>query len=372
MLDRDPRRAETAVAVPPSGMIASFRVFADLGEVPGGRLYRAADTRTDLAVLLKVMRAPAGAGAGARERELAETRRLTRLDREGIPAVYEVGSTEGATYVAFGEAPGRTLRRFVAEGGRVDRATLVDWACQLLDLLAEAHALGVLHRHLGADSVVVGEGGRLTLSGFGLTQTGPDAPELKAPEARQGGELAPASDLYALAALVRRLAAPAALGGAAEEPLAAADPLARVLERATLSDPRERFQDAADLAAAIREAAEPPAPEPPWPVPPTAKPLETPATFATQIIRPSQLAALRGGELSSASPAAGAAAPPEAPAEPPPEPPPAAAPPRRRRLGLWLLLFLALLLAAGAAWWLLVAQGAWPPWASLAPLTRRC
>src|SRR5437762_14082334 len=60
----------------------------------------------------------------------------------------------------------RRLRELLAQGERPDRATLIDWGCQLLEILAHAHARDVLHRHLTEDDVIITSEGRLILTGF--------------------------------------------------------------------------------------------------------------------------------------------------------------------------------------------------------------
>jgi serine/threonine protein kinase len=126
----------------------------------------------------------------------------------------------------------------LAEGERPDRTTLVDWGAQLLEILAEAHAEGLLHRHLTEDEVFLVPAG-LLLTGFG-----PPEP---------GDSYTVQSDLYAAGCLLRRLAFAASLRGSRGR-LGPRDPLMKVLARATFADPAARYQSAAEMAEALREA----------------------------------------------------------------------------------------------------------------------
>lgn len=146
---------------------------------------------------------------------------------------------------------GRSLRELLAQGERPDRATLIDWGCQLLEILAQAHARGVLHRHLTEDEVIVTSEGRLILTGLGskrftFTPRVPPPPELLA-----GRPYTARSDLFAVGSLLRRLAFAGALRGGG---IGRRDPLLKVLARATFKDPAGRFESAAEMAEALREA----------------------------------------------------------------------------------------------------------------------
>jgi serine/threonine protein kinase len=151
---------------------------------------------------------------------------------------------------------GRSLRQLLAGGERPDRATLVDWGCQLLEILAAAHARGVLHRHITEDEVIVTPEGQLVLNGFGLKRLilvpGSNPP----PEQLAGAPYTARGDLYAVGSLLSRLAFAGALRGARGS-LGARDPLLKVLARATCTDPAARYESAQEMAEALREAGRP-------------------------------------------------------------------------------------------------------------------
>jgi hypothetical protein len=136
---------------------------------------------------------------------------------------------------------GRCLREILARGERPDRATLIDWGTQLLEILAEAHAEGALYRYLTEDEVFLTPEGRLLLAGWG------------SPGPLPGEPYTVQNDLYAAGCLLRRLAFASLRGGRGP---GARDPLVKVLARATFPGPGARYESAAEMAEALREAGQ--------------------------------------------------------------------------------------------------------------------
>lgn len=238
--------------------IGPYDVLEDLGPAPFGMAYLALDPRSDRTAILKVI-PPSRPGFGQEitpwEILLAETAALTRIYHRGLPALFEVAEHEGSLLVAFEPVDGKTLHELLAQGARPDRGQLIDWGCQILEVLAEAHAEGLLHRHVGEDSVLVTPDGQVVLTGFGLTQLVFDPLTAQAPEQLAGEPLSPQSDLYAVGSLLRRLTFASRLkSGGGVVGSNGRDPLLKVLARATFPDPAARYRGAAEMAEALRQA----------------------------------------------------------------------------------------------------------------------
>lgn len=263
--------------------IGPYEVLDELGPAPFGMAYLALDTRSDRTAVLKVI-PPSRPGLGQEitpwEILLEETAGLTRIYHRGLPSLYEVTEHEGSLLVAFEPVEGKTLHDLLAQGARPDRGQLIDWGCQILEILAEAHAEGLLHRHVGEDSVLIASDGQVVLTGFGLTQLVFDPLTALAPEQLAGEPFSPQSDLYAVGSLLRRLTFASRLkSGGGVVGSNGRDPLLKVLARATFPDPAARYRNASEMADALRQAgrARPPAlvPAGPRPVPAAVTPFPT-------------------------------------------------------------------------------------------------
>ncbi|HWM94330.1 MAG TPA: serine/threonine-protein kinase [Thermoanaerobaculia bacterium] len=238
--------------------IGPYAVLEDLGPAPFGTAYLALDTRSDRTAILKVI-PPSRPGMCQEitpwEILLEETAALTRIYHRGLPALFEVAEHEGSLLVAFEMIEGRTLHELLGQGVRPDRGQLIDWGCQVLDVLAEAHDEGLLHRHIGEDAVLLTPEGQVLLTGFGLTQLVFDPLTALSPEQLAGEPLSPQSDLYAVGSLLRRLTFASRLkSGGGVVSANGRDPLLKVLARATFPDPAARYRSAAEMAEALRQA----------------------------------------------------------------------------------------------------------------------
>ena len=246
-------------------VIGPYHVLEDLGPAPFGTVYYTVDTRSDREAVLKVIPPSRPGHAGALEilQEdtpweilLRETAALGRIYHRGIPSLLEIAEEEGVLLIASAPVEGMTLREMLLQGTRPDRAQLIDWGCQILEILGEAHAAGILHRHINEEEVVVAPEGHLVLTGFGLTHLVFDPIVSMPPEQLAGEPYTSRSDLYAVGSLLRRLAfASAWRSRLGSRVVGSRDPLLKILARATFPAPAARFASAAEMADALREAS---------------------------------------------------------------------------------------------------------------------
>ena len=211
--------------------IGPYQVLEDLGPAPLGTLYLAVDTRSDRKAMLKVI-PPSRPGVLQEstpwEILLGETRSLFRIYHRGIPTLFELAEHDGSLLVAFAPVEGATIHDLLAARERPDRAQLIEWGCQLLEILGEAHAEGIVHRHVSEEQIVVAPEGHLVLTGFGLTQLFFEPLMPFPPEHLLSEPLTPQTDLYAVGLLLRRLTFASSLKGGGSG-ATGRDPLLKVL-----------------------------------------------------------------------------------------------------------------------------------------------
>lgn len=193
-----------------------YRLEARAGEGGMGIVYRARHVLIDRVVALKLIRPDLRGETHLRAWMLREARAANRVDHAHIIDIHDIGETEeGELYLVMEYLVGTALSSELAKGP-MTLARGVDVLEQMCAALARAHDLGVIHRDLKSDNILLtSKGGRkdfVKILDFGLAHLAMDprlapkgavfgTPEYMSPEQARGEEAGPQSDLYALGVL---------------------------------------------------------------------------------------------------------------------------------------------------------------------------
>ncbi len=193
-----------------------YRLEARAGEGGMGVVYRARHVLIDRVVALKLIRPDLRGETHLRAWMLREARAANRVDHAHIIDIHDIGETEeGELYLVMEYLVGTSLSSELARGP-MQLSRSVDILEQMCAALARAHDLGVIHRDLKSDNILLtGRGGRkdfVKILDFGLAHLAMDprlapkgavfgTPEYMSPEQARGEEAGPQSDLYALGVL---------------------------------------------------------------------------------------------------------------------------------------------------------------------------
>jgi eukaryotic-like serine/threonine-protein kinase len=247
-----------------------------------GEVHEARDRRLDRTVAVKLLRPELTSDVPARRRIAEEARLAARIRHPNVVTVLGHGEDDGRPYLVMECLSGRSLRDAMHER-RLDDAEVRDVGLQVLDALAAAHALDVVHRDVKPGNVLEAEPAWWKVADFGiakwlhadqtLTGTGEliGSPSYLAPERLEGVAATPASDLYGAGVLLyealcgRRpfegddpwAVALAVRDGVFPHPAALrpdADPwLCATIVRAMAHDPRDRFVSAEEFRDALEQ-----------------------------------------------------------------------------------------------------------------------
>ncbi|WGY02498.1 serine/threonine-protein kinase [Nocardioides sp. QY071] len=195
--------------------LGRYQLVEVLGRGGMGTVWRAHDPQLERDVALKVINPALGQDAEFRERFRREAVVLSRMDSAHVVAVFDHGEQDGAPYLVTQLVRGGDLSAVLRTRGAVEPSYAVDLACQVLEGLADAHAIGVVHRDVKPSNVLLRDDGSTAyLCDFGiatspggeLTRTGVlvGSAAYMAPERHSGdtGAAGVAGDVYSAGCLL--------------------------------------------------------------------------------------------------------------------------------------------------------------------------
>jgi serine/threonine protein kinase len=264
--------------------IAGYADLVELGRGGFAVVYRARRVAFGQDVAIKVLDRAQVDGRGVER--LARERQVLGLlaQHPNVVTLYDAGTTEdGAGYLVMEYLPGGTLAERLARRGPLPVQDVVDIAVRLCGALATAHRVGVLHRDIKPDNVLVSRFGEPVLADFGLarvrggmrTRTGIVTATLShaPPEVLDGHPPTARSDLYSLASTAFTLLTGAPpfsrdsdigvvplLARIARDPVPDLRPrgvpgqVCAVLEGALAKEPEARPASAVELGQGLRDA----------------------------------------------------------------------------------------------------------------------
>ena len=197
-----------------------YRLVERLGEGGMSIVWRAYDEVLNRQVAIKVL--AGNADGPSRERIRGEARAAARLTHPHITSVHDFGEARGESgelvpYVVMELVRGPTLSERL-KAGRLPVGAALLICAQVAAALAAAHARGLVHRDVKPGNVMLSPAGAKVMD-FGIAAVAGDlsespvdgeiwgTPAYLAPERLTGGEVLPASDVYALGLLLYRLLA---------------------------------------------------------------------------------------------------------------------------------------------------------------------
>src|SRR5512136_3487115 len=149
--------------------IGPYEIRAPIGAGGMGQVWRAHDTRLQRDVALKVLPAETLGDETARARLVREARLASKLNHPHICTIYEVGESDGQTFVAMELVEGQPLSARVADGP-LPVEQVLRYGQQMADALAHAHGRGVVHRDLRSASIVITPDDQVKVLEFGLAK----------------------------------------------------------------------------------------------------------------------------------------------------------------------------------------------------------
>jgi eukaryotic-like serine/threonine-protein kinase len=246
-------------------------------------IYRAVDLRMGRVVAAKILREVYSTDPKFVTRFQREARAASALAHPNIVQVYDYGQSGDNYYIVMEYVDGTDLRRYLKKNGILSNDQAIQIAHDVALGLGAAHKLGIVHRDVKPQNIMLNDHGLVKLTDFGIASMYKDAEaerltttgmtlgtvQYYAPEQAQGEIVSPAADVYALGIVMyEMLTGRTPFDGDTPvtvamrhiqdipEPPSAYNPritpgLERIILRCLEKDPRDRYRDGNALAYAL-------------------------------------------------------------------------------------------------------------------------
>jgi eukaryotic-like serine/threonine-protein kinase len=284
--------------LPEGTPIGDYVIETAIGNGGMGTVYRAVHPLIGKKVAVKVLKGALANNETAVKRFTLEARAVNEIRHRNLIDIFTFGRLpDGRWYHVMEYLEGQNLGEMLDSRGRLSAADALPIFIEIASALEAAHAKGIVHRDLKPDNVFLvapgrGGGASVKLLDFGIAKlmdghawkTGPrtmhgstvGTPHYMSPEQARGHTIDGRSDLYALGVLLYRtvtgvlpIDGPDVLSVCRKQvmdmpvrpleraPGAVSPQLDRIIMKMLAKSPDQRYQTAADVAAALQALVPP-------------------------------------------------------------------------------------------------------------------
>ncbi|MCX6578515.1 MAG: protein kinase, partial [Candidatus Aminicenantes bacterium] len=184
-----------------------YQVIEELGKGGMGTVYKVFDNEIKEKIALKLLKPEVAADEDTVERFRNEMKLARKIGHKYVCRMYDLGKAEGTYFITMEYVPGEDLKSFIRRSGQLTVGKAVYVARQVLEGLAEAHRLGVVHRDLKPQNIMIDREGNARIMDFGIARslkakgiTGAGVmigtPEYMSPEQAEVKDVDQRSDIY--------------------------------------------------------------------------------------------------------------------------------------------------------------------------------
>ena len=136
-----------------------YEVIEELGKGGMGRIYKALDKEINEEVAIKLLKPEIASDESTVERFRNELKFARKIAHKNVCKMYHFAKEEETPYITMEYVPGEDLKRLVKRKGKLADEEAISIAKQVCKGLVEAHRLGVVHRDLKPQNIMIDKEG---------------------------------------------------------------------------------------------------------------------------------------------------------------------------------------------------------------------
>jgi len=190
-----------------------YEIIEELGKGGMGKVYRVEDKKIKEEVALKLIKPEIASDKKTIERFSNELKMARQISHRNVCRMYDLGEEKGTHFITMEYVPGEDLKSFIRRAAPVSIGKSISIAKQVCEGLVEAHRLGVVHRDLKPNNIMIDRDGNARIMDFGIARslkakgiTGAGVmigtPEYMSPEQAEAKFIDQRSDVYALGVIL--------------------------------------------------------------------------------------------------------------------------------------------------------------------------
>jgi serine/threonine protein kinase/Flp pilus assembly protein TadD len=190
-----------------------YQIIEELGKGGMGRVYKALDKEIKEKIALKLIKPEIGSDATTIERFRNELKLARQISHKNVCRMYDLNKDANSFYITMEYVSGEDLKSFIRRAESLGAAKATFIAKQVCKGLEEAHRLGVIHRDLKPQNIMIDQEGNAKIMDFGIARslktkgiTGSGVmigtPEYMSPEQAEGKDVDQRSDIYSLGVIL--------------------------------------------------------------------------------------------------------------------------------------------------------------------------